>query len=146
MNFPTEPSHIRTVEQKMIVSGSCLCASVGYEARLPFAKFVNCHCSRCRKASGSAYAANAYIAPESFRWTRGESLVVRYDLPAARSFATSFCGKCGSPVPHLTRSGREVVIPAGSLDEDPGVRPSANVHWTSRAGWSLTASELPVEE
>jgi len=129
----------------MIVSGSCLCTSVGYEVRLPFAKFVNCHCSRCRKASGSAYAANAYVAPESFRWTRGESLVVRYDFPQARSFSTSFCGKCGSPVPHLTRSGREVIVPAGSLNEEPGVRPSANVHWTSRPRWSLTSSELPIE-
>jgi hypothetical protein len=129
----------------MVVSGSCLCASVGYEAGLPFAKFVNCHCSRCQKASGSAYAANAYVLPESFRWTRGEALIVRYDLPAARSFSTSFCGKCGSPVPHVTRSGREVIIPAGSLDEDPGVRPSANVHWQSRAAWSVPTSELPAE-
>jgi hypothetical protein len=130
----------------MIVSGSCLCTSVNYEVRLPFAKFVNCHCSRCRKVSGSAYAANAYVLPESLRWTRGESLVIRYDLPEARSFSTSFCSKCGSPVPHFTRSGREVVIPAGSLNQDPGARPSANVHWTSRAGWSLTSSELPVED
>ncbi len=130
----------------MIVSGTCLCMSVGYEARLPFTKFVNCHCSRCRKSSGSAYAANAYVLPEAFRWTRGESLVRRFDLPEARSFSSSFCSKCGSPVPHATRSGREIIIPAGSLNEDPGIRPSANVHWTSRPRWSLTSSELPTEE
>ena len=59
-------------ENVMLVRGSCLCRAVGYEARLPFAKFVNCHCSRCRKASGSAFAANAYVLPDAFRWTRGE--------------------------------------------------------------------------
>jgi hypothetical protein len=131
-------------ENVMLVRGSCLCRAVGYEARLPFAKFVNCHCSRCRKASGSAFAANAYVLPDAFRWTRGENVVVRYDLPEARSFASSFCGKCGSPVPHGTRSGREIIIPAGSLDDDPRANPSTNVHWSSRAGWSPRFSELPT--
>jgi hypothetical protein len=128
----------------MLVRGSCLCGAVRYEARLPFTKFVNCHCSRCRKASGSAFAANAYTAPDAFRWTLGENIVVRYDLPEARSFASSFCGRCGSPVPHSTRSGREIIIPAGSLDDNPRAKPSTNVHWGSRAEWSVQSSELPT--
>jgi hypothetical protein len=115
--------------------GSCLCGTVHYEVRLPFSGFVNCHCSRCRKATGSAYAANGVVAPDAFRWTRGEEHVARYDLPEARSFATAFCRRCGSPLPHLTRSGREVILPAGSFDEDPGVTPSAHVFWESRATW-----------
>jgi len=130
----------------MIVRGGCLCGAVTFEARLPFAKFVTCYCSRCRKASGSAYAANAYVSPDAFRWTRGETVVFRYDLPQARSFAASFCGKCGSPLPHHTRSGREIVIPAGSLDDDPGVKPSAIAHWDSRAPWVSAANDLPYSE
>jgi hypothetical protein len=63
-----------------------------------------------------------------------------YDLPEARSFSTSFCGKCGSPVPHSTRSGREIIIPAGSLDNDPQVKPSTIVHFESRAEWSNSLS------
>jgi hypothetical protein len=128
----------------MLVRGSCLCGVVHYEARLPFRKFVKCHCLRCRKSSGSAFAANAYVAPDAFRWTAGETRVVRYDLPEAQSFASSFCGTCGSPVPHSTRSGREVIIPAGSLDDDPGERPSADIHRDSRAEWSVQAGELPT--
>jgi hypothetical protein len=120
----------------MVIRGRCLCGAVAYEVRLPIAKFVNCYCSRCRKASGSAYAANAYVSPQAFQWIRGENLVVRYDLPEARSFATSFCGKCGSPAPHRTRSGREVIVPAGSLDDDPGAKPSTSLHWDSRAPWA----------
>src|SRR5580704_5098654 len=65
----------------MVIRGRCLCGAVAYEVRLPIAKFVNCYCSRCRKASGSAYAANAYVSPQAFQWIRGENLVVRYDLP-----------------------------------------------------------------
>jgi hypothetical protein len=72
---------------------------------------------------------------------------MRYDLPQARSFATSFCRVCGSPLPHLTRSGREVIVPAGSLDDDPGVGPSLNAHWSSRAPWTAAPpADLPISD
>jgi len=128
----------------MIVAGSCLCGIVAYEARLPFLQFVNCYCSRCRKATGSAYAANALVKPDAFLWIRGEDKINRYDLPTAHSFATSVCSRCGSPVPHFTRSGREVIIPAGSLDSDPGEKPSRNVHWSSRVPWLPPPGDLPT--
>ena len=128
----------------MVVVGSCLCGAVGYELRLPFGRFVNCHCSRCRKATGSAHSANATVPPDAFRWLRGEEAVTRYDLPEARSFATAFCNRCGCPLPHLTRSGREVIIPAGTLDDDPGVKLTTHAHWSSRASWTPTPDDLPT--
>jgi hypothetical protein len=129
-----------------VVRGGCLCKSIGFEADLPFAKFVKCHCSRCRKATGSAFAANAYVLPSAFRWTRGQEYVARFDLPEAKSFSTSFCGMCGSPLPHSTRSGREVIIPAGALLEDPGTSPTIDSCWSSRARWLSDASNLPTTE
>jgi len=107
---------------------------------------VYCHCSRCRKATGSAFAANAVIDPQAFRWTHGEESVMRHDLPEARSFATSFCRRCGSPLPHLTRSGRQVILPVGSLDDDPGVKPSMHVFWGSRAAWFHASDDLPKSD
>jgi hypothetical protein len=96
------------------VSGSCLCRAVKYQIQPPFVTFGHCHCSRCRKASGSAHTWNLIADPIHFRWTSGEDFVVRYDLSEARSFATSFCRRCGSPVPHATRSGRDVIVRAVS--------------------------------
>ncbi|THD51057.1 MAG: GFA family protein [Bradyrhizobium sp.] len=129
-----------------VVRGGCLCQSVGFEVDLPFIKFVKCHCSRCRRATGSAFAANAYVLPAAFRWTCGSELVVRFDLPEARSFSTSFCSLCGSPLPHSTRSGREVIIPAGSLMDDPGASPSVESCWSSRASWLSDAIDLPTTD
>ncbi|MGC1575081.1 MAG: GFA family protein [Beijerinckiaceae bacterium] len=129
-----------------VVRGGCLCKSVGFEAELPFTRFVKCHCSRCRNATGSAFAANAYVLPPAFRWTCGQEQVVRFDLPEARSFSTSFCRLCGSPLPHDTGSGREVIIPAGSLRDDPGVSPTNQSSWSSRAPWLSDASNLPTAE
>jgi hypothetical protein len=126
--------------------GSCLCGGVTFAVDLPFDRFVHCHCSRCRKATGTAHASNAAVKATAFRWLQGEDLVVRYDLPTARSFATSFCRICGSPLPHLTRSGREAIIPAGAFDDELGVKPERHRHWASRADWYAHGTELPKED
>jgi len=83
-----------------------------------------------------------FVKPDQFRWTAGAEQVKRYDLPEAKSFATCFCITCGAPVPHATRSGERVVIPAGSLDVDPGIRPKCSIWWSARAPWYLCTSEL----
>jgi hypothetical protein len=130
----------------MSVRGSCLCGNVVFEIDTPFDRFVNCHCSRCRKATGTAHASNAMVKAGALRWLRGQDFVARYDLPTARSFATSFCKTCGSPLPHLTRSGRDVIVPAGAFDEPLDVRPDRHFHWSSRANWYSTGESLPTED
>jgi hypothetical protein len=130
----------------MNITGSCLCGAIAYEVTAPFAHFRHCYCSRCRKASGASHATNAVVPPESFRWIRGESEVVRFDLPQAASFATGFCRRCGSQMPHLTRSGRSVIVPAGSLDADPGERPRQHAFWSSRAPWTESPGDLPITD
>ena len=130
----------------MTVQGSCLCGGVTFAVDLPFDRFVHCHCSRYRKATGTAHASNAVVKTAALRWLQGEDLVVRYDLPTARSFATSFCRRCGSPLPHLTRSGREAIVPAGAFDGDLGVKPERHAQWASRADWYTDGAELPRED
>ncbi len=131
----------------MAIRGSCLCGSVRYEVDEPFDHFLYCHCSRCRKATGTAHAANAVVKREAFRWLDGETLVARYDLPsAARGFASAFCRQCGAPMPHVTRSGLRVIVPAGSLNETPGTRPAGHAHWASRAGWYEDGGGLPKSD
>lgn len=130
----------------MIVRGGCLCGQVEFEVAIPFRKYVRCHCSRCRNATGTAFATNAYVLPDAFRWLSGADKVARFDLPAARSFSTSFCCHCGSPLPHATRSGREIIIPAGSLRTDPGELPTMEACWQSRAPWLSDLAGLPADD
>ena len=132
-------------------SGSCLCGAVTYQFDGPVKVFQYCHCSRCRKFTGAAHAANIIIDPADFQWLSGEESVGRFELPEAKHFATSFCTKCGSSLPWLTKSGTAVVIPAGTLDSDPRVKPTQNVFYASRAPWFETVDnlttyqELPVK-
>ena len=120
------------------VSGSCLCGQVRFEVTPPFAAFRYCHCSRCRKASGSAHAANAFVPEKQFRWTAGEARVKRFDLPDAKRFAVSFCPECGTRVPHKVTGTENVLVPAGLFDADPGVRPENSIFWASKAAWYVS--------
>lgn len=125
------------------MKGSCLCGSVTYEIEPPFKIFQYCHCQRCRKFTGSAHASNIFVPPERFRWLTGEQLVGRFELPESKYFSTCFCKNCGSSMPWHVKGGKNVVIPAGTLDEDPGIHPQQNIFWDSRACWYVESHELP---
>jgi hypothetical protein len=126
------------------LTGSCLCGSVQYELVGEAQKFYHCHCRRCRKASGTGHASNIVVTPESFRWTRGEELLTFFKLPEAERFATNFCGRCGSPMPRVTADHSRAVIPAGSLDNLPEIRPQARIFWDSRVQWSCSGDGIPT--
>jgi hypothetical protein len=125
-------------------TGSCLCGAVKFSFEGQPTVFQYCHCSRCRKRSGSAHAANLFVPAESFRWLAGEDQVRRFELPSAVSFCSGFCATCGGALPWRTRNGQRFIIPAGSLDEDPGVKPDRNIHFGSRAPWYVAAADLPA--
>lgn len=130
------------IERRIL--GSCLCAAIQFEIRTPVQVMVHCHCSRCRKATGSAHATNLTVTPAQFGWLSGEDGIERFDLAGANSFGKWFCRKCGSPVPRITRQGRIVVVPAGSLDTPLLFEPSDHIFWGSRASWSCSAGDLPT--
>ncbi len=125
------------------VTGGCFCKKVSYEISGNMGVFQYCHCSRCRKVTGSAHAANLFLAPDDFNWTGGEGSVVQYDPPETKYFATAFCKICGSSLPWLSKSGRVMIVPAGTLDGDPGIRPGQNIFCASRPAWYTPASSLP---
>lgn len=128
------------------VSGRCLCGDIRFVVRGPFSAFRLCYCSRCRHSTGSAHAANLFTESNNIEWVAGAEQVRRFDLPDAERFSRCFCGRCGSPVPCKSRDGKQLLIPAGSLDEDPGSRPQARIFWAGRAVWydaGLTCPEYP---
>ena len=124
-------------------TGSCLCGAVNYQMEGPLKYFQYCHCSRCQKVTGTAHAANIFVPPERFEWLTGEDQLGRFEHPEAKYYATSFCKQCGSNMPWLVQGGGNVVVPAGSLDQDPGIRPSSSLFWADRACWYTELEELP---
>jgi hypothetical protein len=128
------------------MTGSCLCQRVTFAVRDNAGTFQYCHCSRCRKFTGSAFAASLLVRPDDFEWLTGEEYVGRYEVPEARHYATCFCLKCGSSLPWPTKSGRAVIVPAGTLDSDPGTRPVQNIYCASRAVWYVEPGRMPMHD
>ncbi len=116
--------------------GSCLCGAVAFEATgLPITFDLD-HCSRCRKSSGSAFKAEVIVEPGGFRWLGGQSMVRIYEAPVretAPGYRRAFCIVCGGPVPIV--EDHMINIPAGTLDDDPGVRPRRHIFVAAKATW-----------
>ena len=127
------------------LSGSCLCGSVQYEISGEAVAFYHCHCQRCRKATGSGHASNLRVAPETcLSWTRGEELLKRYKVVEAERFYNCFCSNCGSPMPRVVPQIGAVIVPAGTLNTDPPIKPEARIFWDSRVDWSCSGDAIPV--
>lgn len=122
-----------------MVDASCLCGAVRWTLRGPFEWMAHCHCSRCRKAHGAAFA--TFIASPAAGFScSGLDHVARHGAPGGGPRA--FCQTCGSVVPSEP-TGASVATPAGNLLADPGIRPGAHVFVASRAPWFRIAGDLP---
>ena len=118
-----------------ITEGSCLCGDIGYEATGAPMRMMYCHCSRCRLGRAAAHAANVFFKLDQFRWVRGAAKVTEYKVPDAKFHAVAFCARCGAKVPRPSPERSIVVVPAGSLDTDPGVRAQAHIFTADKAPW-----------
>jgi hypothetical protein len=125
-----------------VIAGSCLCGEVAYEIDAAL-RMGHCHCSRCRRARSAAHSTNVVAAIDAFRWTRGRDLVSEYKVPDAQFFTAAFCRRCGGKAPRVSPERGFVVVPAGTLDSDPGMRPQAHIFVASRAPWFEITDDLP---
>jgi hypothetical protein len=123
-------------------SGACLCGTVRFQISGAFESFFLCHCSRCRKDTGSAHAANLFSSTAAIAWLSGQDRIKTYQLPATRH-AKSFCTECGSALPNVQSNGALLVVPAGSLDSAIDIRPRAHICFASRAQWDTRLEDVP---
>jgi hypothetical protein len=105
----------------------------------------SCHCSKCRKAHGSAFRTGATVPVDQFRFVHGEDLIQTWrDRPGG--YAAPFCRVCGSSAP-LAWSDRGIVsIPAGLFDDDPGMQPKFHIFVGSKAPWWTITDGAPQFE
>jgi hypothetical protein len=129
-----------------MIRGSCLCGGVRFEIARVSGPFELCHCSRCRKASGSAFVPWLGVLREDLRFLQGEELIRRYEAPLRAKpppYRASFCARCGSPVPDPGVEGPLIEVHAGVLDDDPGLRPERHILVEAKASWFAISDALP---
>jgi hypothetical protein len=125
-------------------TGSCLCGTVRYEVAGPFEMMANCHCSMCRKHHGAMFSTFISAPDAGFRWISGEDNIETYD--SSENGHRPFCRTCGSVTPMLLPAMNLVLMPAGNLQDDPGLRPQMHMFTGSRAPWYPITDGLPQHE
>lgn len=129
-----------------MIRGSCLCGGVRFEIERAVGPFELCHCSRCRKASGSAFVAGLGVRVQDFRLLSGGELIETYEAPVrerAPGYRAAFCSRCGSPAPRPAEGASWFEIPAGLLDDDPGLRPDKHIFVELASSWLAISDSLP---
>ena len=124
-----------------MVRGSCLCGGIRFEYSRAVTEIYLCHCSLCRKNSGAASNAVIIVPEGDFKWISGDKLRQLYTMPTG--WSTTFCRTCGSPVPQQNRGAAAYWVPAGLLDDDPGVRIGCHIFVGSKAPWDEIGDSAP---
>jgi hypothetical protein len=97
-----------------MLTGSCLCGRVAYEADAEITAIAHCHCQTCRKAHGAAFSSIASVPKSSFRWVHGEDALGSHESSPGK--IRRFCAACGSQL-IAERTDRDVVmLRLGCLD------------------------------
>lgn len=124
--------------------GSCLCGTVRFEVRGDFDGFYLCHCQHCQKDTGSAHAANLFSHSAQLVWQSGAEAVTSFTLPGTHH-NKSFCKLCGSALPSTQVAGL-LVVPAGGLDTEMTMLPTAHIFLSSKAAWDELSGDVPKFE
>ena len=125
------------------LSGRCECGRVRYEVADEFLYAANCHCSRCRAATGSAFKPFAGIEREKLELTDGaDGLLVHGE----DELNDTRCARCGGLLFSVVRDGEYVHVALGSLVDAPAIRPSEHIFVGSKAPWYEITDDLPQNE
>jgi hypothetical protein len=119
-----------------------MCGKVKYELRGPPKVVYYCHCGKCRKQSGSAFATNVVVAAQDLVFTAGADAIASWvSSPGKRRY---FCSGCGSPLySHGERTKHIVSVRCGTLDSDLPIRPSVHAFVAHKAAWDEIDDDLP---
>ncbi len=121
--------------EEINLKGNCLCGEVSFELSGELPSIYQCHCSLCRKVSGSSSNSALIVEASKFKWRSGERQIRSFSTSSG--FKSEFCCQCGSPVPNISPSGDSYWVPAGLLSEPVDTKVSAHVYVGSHASWDV---------
>lgn len=122
------------------LTGRCLCGAVEYAVADAFLYAANCHCSNCRRTTGSAFKPFAGIEGHKLQLVKGDDSIMRYGEDETHD---AHCAVCGSLLYSVVREGQYVHVAMGTLVDAPSIRPTAHIFVGSKAPWSAITDDLP---
>ena len=122
------------------LNGKCLCGAVHYAVADEFVYAANCHCSNCRRATGSAFKPFAGIPRDKLSITKGDEDLMTFGEETSHD---AHCRRCGSLLYSVVRDGAYVHVAMGTLVDDPSIRPTKHIFVGSKAPWFTITDNLP---
>lgn len=122
------------------LAGECYCRAIRYAVADEFSYAFNCHCSNCRRTTGSAFKPFAGIARDKLSVTEGAEHLMIYGDPTGHN---AHCRQCGSLLYSVVRAGAFVHVAMGTLVDAPSIRPTAHIFVGSKAPWHAITDDLP---
>jgi hypothetical protein len=96
----------------------------------------------CRKAHGAAFGTYSRVKRGDFALLAGAESIREYR--SSPKVTRTFCATCGATLQWMTEDRPdELGVAIGTLDDDPGVRPSLHIFTASKAPWYEIADGLP---
>jgi hypothetical protein len=118
-----------------IIEGGCLCGAVRYSSLAEPAIVGVCHCSDCRKFSGSAFSFLVAIQESALQL---HGLLKTYSSLAdsGHPISRSFCPECGSSIVEESASHPGfMIINAGTLDQPASLLPTIELYCENALPW-----------
>jgi hypothetical protein len=125
------------------LAGKCFCGAVHYAVADEFLYAMNCHCSNCRRTTGSAFKPFAGIERGKLGITKGPDDRMIFGDENAND---THCKRCGSLLYSVVRDGAFVHVALGTLVDDPTIRPTKHIFVGSKAPWFTITDDLPQYE
>jgi hypothetical protein len=129
------------ISRPRTLAGMCRCGAIHYAVADEFRYAVNCHCSDCRRATGSAFKAFAGIERDKLSLTQGKADILIFGDKNANHDV--HCKVCGSFLYSAIRNGTFVHVTLGTLVDDPTIRPTAHIFVGDKAPWFMITDDLP---
>ena len=126
-----------------MLAGKCFCGAVHYTVADEFRYAMNCHCSNCRRTTGSAFKPFAGIEHDKFAVIEGSGNLLTFGDETGHD---AHCKACGSLLYSVVRDGTFVHVAMGTLVDDPSIRPGAHIFVGSKAPWFTITDDLPRYE
>ena len=130
------------MSEEKIYTGSCLCGAIRYEIYGEIGEVIQCHCKRCRKANGTAFATNAPIQKADFKIVQGEHLLKKF--ASTPTTARCFCSECASPIISIKAETPDTYrLRIGTLDTPLEYKPVMHIFTAYKAEWDTICDGLP---
>ena len=125
----------------MAIRGKCLCEGVRFEISGPPGPLGYCHCGQCRRASGSAFGANADVAKSDFRFASGVELVREFE--SSPGVFRAFCSRCGTHLYYRLLATGEYFVPAGVFESND-FELASQIYIDKKPGYYAFANQTPM--